>query len=115
VLLAACTPVAVQTCREGLSPLEEGRQVVAGYETTVGYLRATSGRDLSAWSELEDDRPAALCYVDGDFAKAPPPGSSGRSYDRGLFAVSDGRSELLVLGYQDSMPTNAPWPPGQQQ
>ena len=88
--------------------------VVGAFNTTVGEIRALEPRQAvpQRGPDLAPDHPAVLCYIDGEDAKAPPPGPSGEvspPFDRAVVAiVVDGQSELIIAGYRDQLPVRAP-------
>ena len=87
--------------------------VVGSFNTTVGAVRALEPRAAQPqrWPELAPDHPAVLCYIDGEIAKAPPPGPNGevsKPFDRAVVAIVDGHSELIIAGYRDKLPVQAP-------
>ncbi len=87
--------------------------VVASFNTTIGAIRALEPRagNPQLWPELAPDHPAVLCYIDGEIAKAPPPGSDGeisRPFDRAAVAIVDGDRQLIIAGYRDQLPVRAP-------
>jgi hypothetical protein len=90
---------------------------VAAFATTVGAMRglAPRGGFDSRWPDLAADHAASLCYIDADAIYAPQPAPGpGQSpfpeYNRAIIAVVDGTPELLVAGYRDLLPIQAPSP-----
>ena len=88
-------------------------KVAGAFATTIAMLRglAPLPSSPSTWPGLADDHPAVLCYIDGTIAKSPPVGPDGKvpaPFDRGILAVVDGRSNLIVAGYKDQLPVAAP-------
>lgn len=63
---------------------------------------------------LPADLPAAssafICYVDGDFPKAPPPDGDHifPNYDRGVIVVSGDVSVLVQAAYKRDLPVVDP-------
>lgn len=87
--------------------------VVGSFNTTVGSVRALEPRAAQPqrWPDLAPDHAAVLCYIDGEIAKAPPPGPNGEvsePFDRAVIAIVDGHSELIIAGYRDLLPIRAP-------
>jgi len=87
--------------------------VVGSFNTTVGRVRALEPRagQPPRWPEHGADHPAVRCYIDGEIAKAPPPGPNGevsKPFDRAVVAIVDGQSELVIAGYRDKLPVKAP-------
>lgn len=87
--------------------------VVGAFNTTVAAIRALEPRQAvpQRWPDLAADHPAVLCYIDGEVAKAPPPGPDGEvrpPFDRAVVAIVDGQSELIIAGYRDQLPVRAP-------
>jgi hypothetical protein len=62
----------------------------------------------AGWDGLEEDTPAAACYLDGPVPKGPPPAMDGTiqpSFDRRLVIVAEGvKSFMVSAGYMDNMP-----------
>ena len=88
-------------------------RVVGSFNTTVGAVRALEPRmgQPQRWPDLAPDHPAVLCYIDGEIPKGPPAGPNGeapKDYDRAVVAIVDGQSELIIAGYQDKLPVQAP-------
>ena len=73
--------------------------VMAALETTLGRVREVAATDH--WGNLPDSATAILCYIDGSIPKAPP---GGRSFDRVVVAIVDGRLEMLIAGYRSAIP-----------
>ncbi len=80
--------------------------VVGSYATTVSKVRGlTPGAAPARWPELVDESPAVVCYLDGSVPKAPP---GGEPYDRAVIAVAGEHAELIIFGYRDQLPVEAP-------
>lgn len=81
-------------------------RVVGSFATTVGDVRGmTPGAAPVRWPELADDFLAVVCYLDGSVPKAPP---DGEPYDRALIAAAGEHAELIMAGYRDQLPIEAP-------
>lgn len=107
---ATSVPAAV-ACQQAADAFDGS--VVGAFDTSVGEIRKLAHFDTS--SELRrytGSRAAALCYVDGQFAKSPPPrpdGTVSPSFDRaGLVVVDGGPTILVTLGYRDTMRIQLP-------
>lgn len=90
---------------------------VASYATTIGDLRAWLDRDAvkvgaNRWSDRASDEVIVLCWYDGLIGKSPPPDSEGRvaaPFDRyALFVDPAGARTMVVAGYADRLPVEAP-------
>ncbi len=87
--------------------------VAASFATTVGAIRSDPQLHIEPgrWSAVPDNHPAALCFIDGQIPNAPPPLPSHPTpspFDRAVVAVIDGLPELLMAGYRDRVPIQAP-------
>ena len=82
--------------------------VAGAFDTTVGAIRRFEAApiDQQRWPELPDARPAVLCYIDGDIAKAL--GGGDHAFDRAVVGVVDGEGEMVVAGFQNRLPVRAP-------
>lgn len=81
-------------------------RVVGSFATTVSEVRGlTPGAAPARWPELADELPAVVCYLDGPVPKAPP---GGEPYDRAVVAVAGEYAELIIAGYRDQLPVEAP-------
>jgi hypothetical protein len=63
------------------------------------------------WPEAPAAYPAVLCYINGEIKKGPPPGPNGEiraPFDRVVIAVVDGESTIIMAGYRDRLPVQAP-------
>jgi hypothetical protein len=84
--------------------------VAASFATTVGAIRSDPQLHVKPErrSAVPDNHPAALYFIDGQIPKAPPPLPSHPApspFDR---AVIDGQPDLLMAGYRDRVPIQAP-------
>jgi hypothetical protein len=96
-----------ESCRKAAIPY--AGSVVGAFRTTAGAARALRGGATGAelWPGVSPDHEAALCYVDAEIAKAPPPApgaTTSPEFDRAVFAVVDGQPVLIVAGYRDDLP-----------
>jgi hypothetical protein len=86
--------------------------VVGSFDTTVGAIRRLDGvAGPARWPGTAPDHPAVLCYIDAQIAKGPPPGPNGEirePFDRVVVGVVEGKSEVIVAGYRDRLPVDAP-------
>ncbi len=117
--VTGCVATAVQSAAPTVDPCAAAAAdydgVVAGsFITTVGAIRSLDEPqrlEPQRWPDLPDGHPAALCYIDGQIPKGPPPPISGTippSFDRAVIAVVDGQSDLIMAGYRDNLPVVAP-------
>lgn len=88
----------------GADPVE----VVGAYRTDLSRVRAMSDAEPQLFAGTPDSAVAVVCYVDGEFDRAPAPAAGGDPYDRAVYAVVDDVVELIVMGYRDSLPVVAP-------
>ena len=86
--------------------------------TIVGVFASTAGRIREAVSSsggvipqpVSDDAPAVLCYLDGEFPKAPPPDGPvvHPNYDRAMVVVVGDFVGVLQLGYKATLEIRDP-------
>jgi hypothetical protein len=108
LILVACGPFgpAAELCA---TPTREyGGTLVGSFDTTVGAVRSLQPRGGAPglWPDLADDHPAVLCYIDAQIPKSGP--ESAEPYDRAVVAIVDGASQLVIAGYRDRLPVEAP-------
>jgi hypothetical protein len=102
--LLAMDPAAV--CAEQARENGPDFSVAGSFATTVSKVRGlTPGAAPARWSELAEEAPAVVCYLDGPVPKAPP---GGDPYDRAVIAVAGEHAELIIAGYRDQLPVEAP-------
>jgi hypothetical protein len=102
--LGGTDPAAV--CAEQARENGPDFRVVGSFATTVSKVRGlTPGAAPARWPELVDEAPAVVCYLDGSVPKAPP---GGEPYDRAVIAVAGEHAELIIAGYRDQLPVEAP-------
>jgi len=87
--------------------ISQPARTVGAYLTTLGSAQALMpSRHPTLYPELDREHPVVLCYMDVHIAKGPPYG--GPAFDRALYVIIDGESEMLAAGYRDSLPARAP-------
>ena len=82
------------------------------FTTTVTQIRSMTGGYPQRWPDLSGDHSATVCYLDGPWAKSPPPGPNGEvqpSFDRAVIAIADeAHADLIKLGYQETLAVTQP-------
>jgi hypothetical protein len=96
---------AEDTCRA--HPYNSPAELVGAFQADASDVYALTSGDISMPKHDPDER-AVFCYVDGEFPKAPPPGSGLGLPDRALYAVIGDDVIPIKLGYRESMPVVAP-------
>ena len=120
VLLAACgasssaaespsqsPPTACLTAAHGNSGV-----VAAWFQSKVGTVRQLPyARSLPQLANYAIDEDAALCYIDGQIPKGPPPPQSGTippSFDREVIVVIRDQAYFVSAGYRRNMAIETP-------
>jgi len=85
-----------------------GGTLVGSFNTTVGAVRSLQPRAgvPELWPGLGADHPAVLCYIDAQIPKGGP--EPAPPFDRAVVAIVDGASQMIMAGYKDRIPIEAP-------
>ena len=103
-VLGGMDPVTV--CAEQARENGPDFRVVGAFATTVSEVRdMTPGAVPARWPELAGESAAVVCYIDGSVPKAPP---GDDPYDRAVIVVAGEHAELVIAGYHDQLPVEAP-------
>jgi len=111
-LLASCSPsLAAEQCNRAAADWGPDFETVGAFETTAGRIRLVLPSSVGLLPpEVPDDATAFVCYVDGDFPKAPAPDGDRvfPNYDRGLIVMSGDVIVLVQAAYRNEMPIRNP-------
>ncbi len=108
MVVGACSVLGIPSgpCKDAAREWGPEFRVAASFATTVGRVRDVLPTSTGIIPAQESDTtPAFLCYLDGEFPKAPPPvnGVIQPSYDRGIVVVVGDFHSLLMAGYRSDV------------
>ena len=112
LLASSCDVLGVRlsadrVCAEQAKEFGPAFTVAGAFDTRVDALRDMQPlvAEPELWPRSPGDRPAIICFLDGPVPKAPP---GGEQFDRAVVGVVDDDAELLLAGYQDTIPIESP-------